>query len=483
MLYLEPINSACVLQCSDVCYVNDDLNTLECELLIDREKLVEVGLSQSAVSTNLEINLSATVTEIKFAFIQDQSNPLTLSLISQDSLSLRTISIDGPVTLSADQFFRPYPNLESVKLGRTVVSEFPTFRFNHKLVTLTLTGVSADSNSITAGFVSFLDTLVSIIFDCDSQIEFTSPGVFEGLTALTKLQLNRVDLSAVNPATFAPLSALKEVSLQNAKLSNLDSMPTRAQIETLNLASNSLDETKLHFSGFESLTWLRLADNSFTRLNGTLFEGTPLLEYLDLSGNQISHISNDTFEDTKLKSVILVDSQLTHLNYAVLAPLVDLTVFALDGNPLECDCGLHWVSLLHVSFQISFDVSSNSKCNSPASLSDHDVTSADNYAACNQNVTCYCDGAGSDSKCDVRYYCGTMPEPSSNPNSTTSASTESTPIAPIIPSNVAFTGIRVEVLLGILGVIFLIILFVIICLSICFCYYCCCKSDKFRLYV
>ena len=503
VIYLGRIHSACVLECPDTCYINNVINTSECELLIDRAKFVAGGLDQSAVSTDLTLNLSGTVTEIKFAFIQGQSDPLTVNLISQESMAIRVISIDGPMTLT-NQFFRQYPNLESVKLGRTIGTDFPTFRFNHDLATLEFSGVSPDSNGITAAFVSYLDALVSIIFDCESVIEFSAPGVFDGLTALTKLELNRVDLSGANPLTFAPLSAVKEVSIQNAQLSNLDSMPTRAQIESLNLASNNLDETGLHFSGFDSLTWLGLSENSFTRLNRTLLEGMPLLEHLDLSGNQIREISNDTFEDTELRSVNLVDSQLTRLNYEVLAPLVDLTLFALDGNPLECDCGLQWVSLFHSIFEVDFNVDSNAVCGTPADSSGRDIVSAENFESCNPNVTCYCSGEGSDLNCSGTYYCGLIPRPiilattipsnatnatvpvnatiHANATNATNTPSEDTLAPPTLPPFQA-GGVPVEVVLGITGVIFVIIFAVVVFFSFCFCYYCCCKGDKYSYHI
>ena len=342
-------------------------------------------------------------------------------------------------------------------------------------------GISAVTNSITSGFFSYIDTLVTIIFDCESRIEASSSEAFQGLTALTKLDLNRVDLSGAHANTFAPLSAVKTVSLRNAKLTSLDSLPTRSQIESLNLDTNDLNESKQHFSGFQQLTWLSLKGNKFTLLGGTLFQGTPLLEYLDLSSNQIRTISNDTFGNTKLKSVKVVDNQLTHLDYNVLAPLVSLTLFALDGNQLECDCGLHWVNLFHNTFQVNFSMSSNNKCQSPALSSGRAIISADNYANCNQNVTCYCSGTGSNLNCVGVYYCGLIPEPIVLTN--TSTATPEATLQPTNPANVNFVGTRIEVILGILGVIFLLICVFLICLSVCFCYYCCCKSKRFRLYV
>ena len=105
VLYLECIHSACVLKCPGICYVNDDSGSSECELLIDREKLETGGLALLAVSTELKLNLSETVTKIKFAFIQSQSSPLVVFLTSQNSISLSTVNLDGPFQFSSNQFF------------------------------------------------------------------------------------------------------------------------------------------------------------------------------------------------------------------------------------------------------------------------------------------------------------------------------------------------------------------------------------------
>ena len=486
--YLVQVRGQCDVSCPDSCYVNNQgVNTL-CEIIIDDDKFINAGLTPLPGSVDLRLNLSGTVTKLSFVLITQN---VVISLLTEELDEITNVQLNGPFKLEND-FFRNFPNIQILSLDKVVFSAFPVFRYNFKLVTMECVDIEVTSGSTDIGwsFINGLDSLVSIKFVSSARFE---PGyVFNGLDALTKIEFDKVDFSVAVASAFESLDKLIEVSLTNAKISNLELIPisVRNTIVELDLTNNLMNELNLdNFKGFAALTNLVLANNRFTRLVRALFLETPLLDTLDLSGNEIKTIETATFYiTTNLRSVLLVGSLIRTMEYTVIAPLVSLELFALDGNLLDCDCSLFWVALFRDKFGKSFESGTNANCVAPLEEVNNKVYDSATYEKCDHNYSCFCIGSGSNLDCQGEYEC-LLGVPTTNAASTTFAinatiainGTSNTTLSQGTtepPDNsVDFIGLQISILIVFFGIIILFVLFTVVVVTIVVCC-CCCNDDK-----
>ena len=480
-LLVARVGGVCVLSCSDTCHVTFQGVGAICDLIIDEAKLSNAGLAPLPSSVDMRLNLPETVTKISFILLIES---VSIHLVSDELDDVTNIHLTGPFALDSD-FFRNFSKLRILSLDEVVFSAFPIFRLNLKLVTLECVDikVSSGTKEITWSFINGLEDLVSIKFDFPAT--FSSSLILYGLISLTRIEIANVDFSGAVAGSFGELVKLVDVSLSNAKISNLELIPNsvRNNIVELKLANNLLDELDTeNFRGFNSLTKLDLSNNRFTKLVRTLFSEAPLLDTLDLSGNQIKSIETATFYATRqLRSVLLVDSLIATLDYNVLAPLVALEVFSLDGNPLICDCALFWVALFYEKFGKSFESGTNANCVAPIEQLNNKLYELDTYEMCDANYSCFCIGSGSDLECEGEYEC-LLGFPATN--STTDA-TATLPDEPTMPrdTSVGFLGLQISLLIGFLGFFLLFALCIFVVVTICCCCCCCNSDDRNTVYV
>ena len=467
---------------------NEGSSSSNCNLIIDASALASAGLT--GTSTNLEIVLSAVVTRINIVLLV-ASSATAVTLVAGEHDKITIISLNGEFLLASD-FFRFFPKLEDLSVTGVVFSAFPSFRTNFKMVTLNCVDieVSSGETDITWTFVAGLNSLVSLKFVCTSRVTAdNSASSFLGLDSLTKIELNRVDLSAAATSVFQDLSGLTEVSLTDGGILDLDFIASeiRGSILILDLTSNSLNEEKTdNFDGFLNVSELVLVDNLFTRLSRQIFQHMPLLDILDLSDNQIRTIATDTFYATSsIRSIRLKNSVISTLDYAILAPLLDLQLFALDGNPLDCDCDTFWVARFHDEFGKLFESGTDANCIAPVENIGDKVYELDTYQNCDQNFTCYCFDSNVTVNCDTEYVCMLTPPTlppvvTTNVTNVTLAPTNATIVVTVIPV-VPLTEQELILIYSLVGIFGLIVLALIICLFVCICCCCCCYETKYDI--
>ena len=138
-------------------------------------------------------------------------------------------------------------------------------------------------------------------------------GDFEGLTALTSLDLSRNGLTALPADVFNGLTALTSLVLSYNDLATLD------------------DDV---FDGLTLLEQLYLGENDLATLPADVFDGLTSLEGLHLSYNDLATLLADVFDGlTALTDLSLSANDLTTLPDDVFEPLTALTDLALRGNP------------------------------------------------------------------------------------------------------------------------------------------------------
>ena len=138
-------------------------------------------------------------------------------------------------------------------------------------------------------------------------------GDFDGLTALTTLDLSSNSLTTLPTGVFDGLTALTGLWLYNNSLSTL---PAGV------------------FDGLTALTQLWLNGNSLETLPAGVFDELTALTTLRLNGNSLETLPAGVFDKlTALTQLFLNNNSLTTLPAGAFEELTALTTLRLDGNP------------------------------------------------------------------------------------------------------------------------------------------------------
>lgn len=148
----------------------------------------------------------------------------------------------------------------------------------------------------------------------DGALKFVPLQVIHRLKRLQKLYIHYATLMKIEKRTFSNITTLKEITLMNDKIAELD------------------------FSAFTNLPLLvnlTLKDNKLTEIQRDVFVNLPSLKYLDLSFNSISLAHDGCFEHlTFLNDLILEANSITVLTSETFRGLGNLTRLDLRSNKL-----------------------------------------------------------------------------------------------------------------------------------------------------
>ena len=147
-----------------------------------------------------------------------------------------------------------------------------------------VSGVSACAN-VTAAHLAAITSLFSLQTEGITSLR---AGDFDGLTALTTLNLQGNSLSSLPAGVFENLTALTRLELNHNSLSELPAgvFDELTALTILYLRNNSLSGLPEGvFDGLTALTHLRLENNSLSNLPAGVFENLTALTRLELSGN------------------------------------------------------------------------------------------------------------------------------------------------------------------------------------------------------
>ena len=193
-----------------------------------------------------------------------------------------------------------------------------------------------DCANITATHLSSLTGTLALI---DRSITTLQTDDFAGLTALTRLYLNRNQLRTLPTGVFADLTALTWLGLSNNQLRTL---PTGVFADLTALTRLDLDHNQLRtlptrvFANLTALTRLILVNNQLRTLPAGVFANLTALTGLTLNNNKLQTLPAGVFADlTRLTRLDLGSNQLQTLPAGVFADLTTLTMLFLDNNQLQ----------------------------------------------------------------------------------------------------------------------------------------------------
>ncbi len=183
-------------------------------------------------------------------------------------------------------------------------------------------------------------------------------GDFAGLTSLVSLDLEANSLTMLPANIFSDLSALKELKLNKNDLASLDAnaFSGLSALEHLDLSRNDLASLDANaFSSLSALEHLDLSRNSLASLDANAFSGLSALEHLDLSRNgRISLDANAFSELTALRVLNLNTTTITSLPATVFSSLsalehLDIGNIRIASLPASVFSGLTELEFLDVS--------------------------------------------------------------------------------------------------------------------------------------
>ena len=173
----------------------------------------------------------------------------------------------------------------------------------------------------------------------DNSLSTLPAGVFDGLTALTTLNLFNTSLSTLPAGVFDGLTALDRLLLHGNSLSTLPAgvFDGLTALTNLELGVNSLSTLPAGvFDGLTALTTLRLDHNSLSTLPVGVFDELTALTRLDLRDNSLSTLPARVFDGlTALTDLSLRDNSLSTLPAGVFDGLTALQELNLRDNSLS----------------------------------------------------------------------------------------------------------------------------------------------------
>lgn len=149
----------------------------------------------------------------------------------------------------------------------------------------------------------------------DGALKFVPLHVIHRMKRLQKLYIHYATLSKVEKKTFSNITTLRDITLMNDKITELDFSA---------------------FANLPSLVNLTIKENKVTEIQRDVFVDLPMLRYLDLSFNSITLAHDGCFEHlTVLNDLILESNSITVLTRDTFRGLGNLTRLDLRTNKLS----------------------------------------------------------------------------------------------------------------------------------------------------
>ena len=194
-------------------------------------------------------------------------------------------------------------------------------------------------------------TVLDVQRNLISEVE---PGAFNGLRAVTYLNLRNNRLERLYPNMFAGLNNCIQIALSNNSIGQIEagSWNVLGQVTWLDLTCNQLISLSADmFQGLLTLKRLSLSDNIINSIEDNTFANLKELEQFGLSINRFTMLPPNIFSGTNsLVSVGLGGNPLTALPEDIFKYLPRPFDLGLDRSPgLKCDVEMSWLkyAMLH----------------------------------------------------------------------------------------------------------------------------------------
>ena len=204
-----------------------------------------------------------------------------------------------------------------------------------------ITTLNLNSTNITALKSGDFDGLSSLqVLRLEhNQLRALPSDIFSGLSSLRSLFLGNNQLTRLPVDVFSGLSALKHIYLHQNQLGSLpaDVFSGLTSLLQINIHTNQLTNLPADvFSGLPSLLQIYLRNNRLTNLSPKLFSGLSSLQHLYLDGNRLTTVPAGIFSGlSSLTQLLLNDNQMSTLSREMFRGLTASTWLWLQGNTVD----------------------------------------------------------------------------------------------------------------------------------------------------
>lgn len=173
----------------------------------------------------------------------------------------------------------------------------------------------------------------------DGALRFIPLQVIQRLKRLQKLYIHYATLNKIEKKTFTNMTTVREITLMNDKIMELDfsAFSSLPALVNLTIKGNKITEIQRDvFVDLPSLRYLDLSFNSISLVHDGCFEHLNVLNDLVLEANLISILTKDTFKGlANLTRLDLRSNKLSMVGDLTFSELWNLNELLLDNNDLK----------------------------------------------------------------------------------------------------------------------------------------------------
>lgn len=174
--------------------------------------------------------------------------------------------------------------------------------------------------------------------------------VFQHLSRLTFLDLSHNRIRTINLGAFHGISNLKFLYLNENELSGglSEKLEVFQKLSVLDLSRNNFRTLNTHaFINVKTRELFLRGEKYLKYVQRESFMNMPFLEKMELSNNpSLEYIDHWAFSNVPLiQSLHLEDNKLRAISNQTVGHLASVQRLFIKGNPIVCDCNIHWLLL------------------------------------------------------------------------------------------------------------------------------------------
>ncbi|GAB0097862.1 Protein artichoke [Sergentomyia squamirostris] len=321
IVHLHEKSLAPVPNLLDLNLQNNRLEDISSQLLINLPELKRLDLSRNSISNIPPDTFRHSRSIEALDLSSNNMRELPSSLAGLSELREIDLSYNNLAELSPD-IVTAWRSLEELRAASNKVTELRSGSFRNLPQLQYLDVSSNEMRTMEMGSIRNLPELQELVL-ADNHLHDLPDRVFENLPNLQAVHLQQNFLASVTPSTFYRTPSIVYLNLSTNNFKDLEHAGLRSvrSLEVLDLSNNGIRRvTPAPLRQLDWLVELNLDNNRICRVQGEPFATMPRLRVLSLRNNRMTSMPESTFRNLR----------------------TNIAILDLDGNPLDCSCGLMW---------------------------------------------------------------------------------------------------------------------------------------------
>ncbi|XP_059608216.1 protein artichoke [Phlebotomus argentipes] len=321
IVHLHEKSLATIPTLVDLNLQNNRLEEINSQLLVNLPQLKRLDLSRNSISLIPPETFRHTRSIEALDLSSNNMRELPPSLAGLSELREIDLSYNNLAELPPD-IVTAWRSLEELRAASNKVTELRSGSFRNLPMLQYLDVSSNEMRSMQLGAIRNLPELQELVL-ADNHLQDLPERVFENLPSLQAVHLQQNFLSTIAPSSFYRTPSIVYLNLSTNNFRDLEQTGLRSvrSLEVLDLSNNGI--RRVSSSPLRQLDWLveiNLDNNRICRVQGEPFASMPRLRVLSLRNNRMTSMPESTFRNLR----------------------TNIAILDLDGNPLDCSCGLMW---------------------------------------------------------------------------------------------------------------------------------------------